>query len=355
MTTAVHRARYAGGPARKAAWVLLVGTPLLVMVAIIAAAHGPANIPYAVSGAVVANRLGLDLGIPYTPSEQRILELIRLPRVAAAVLVGAALAVAGAITQAVFRNPLADPGVIGISSGAAVGAVAAIALGLPAVSPLWLPLGAFAGALLAAAVASSLAASRAGSSVASLVLAGVAVSSFLGAVTSAILSFTRDRDLLREMLFWLMGGLDNRTWEHVQLAAWPIILVGLVLLSFGRDLNVMSLGDESARSLGVAVGRARVMLLGGAALIAAVAVSISGTIAFVGLMVPHIMRLLLGPDHRVLLPASALGGATFLVLADTVARLVVQPAELRVGIVTAFLGAPFFLFLLHQERRATAR
>lgn len=333
--------------------VLAVCLLLLAGATVLAAAHGPASIPYSVSAAVLAERLGLHLGVPFSPTEQRIVELIRLPRIVAAMLVGGALAIAGAVTQGLFRNPLADPGIIGISSGAAAGAVSAIALGLPGLHPLLLPACAFLGALGASLLVYGLAA-RPGGSVASLLLAGVAVSSFLGAVTSTVLAFTYDRELLREMLFWLMGGLDNRGWAHVQLALPPIAAGSLVLLAFGRDLNVLVLGDEGARALGVRVERTRLALLASAALIAAVAVSISGTIAFVGLMVPHIMRLLVGPDHRVLLPASALGGAIFLVLADTVARLLIQPAELRVGIVTAFVGAPFFLFLLRRERRARA-
>lgn len=327
-----------------------VGLVLLAAAAVVAAAHGPARIPYVTTAAVLADRLGLHLGVPYTPTEQRIVELVRLPRIGAATLVGAALAVAGAAVQGVFRNPLADPGIIGISSGAAAGAVSAIALGLPAVHPLLLPAAAFAGAMGAGLLVHALSAARPGDSVASLLLTGIAVSSFLGAVTATILAFTYDRELLREMLFWLMGGLDNRTWTHVHLALPPIVVGTLVVLAFARDLNLLLLGEEGARALGVRVERVRLTLLAAAALIAAAAVAISGTIAFVGLMVPHLTRLLVGPDHRVLLPACALGGAIFLVLADAVARLLIPPAELRVGIVTAFVGAPFFLFLLHQRR-----
>lgn len=339
-------------PGRRLAGVLIIGLMLLVAATVVAAAHGPANIPYQTSASVLADRLGLHLGVAYSPTEQRIVELIRLPRIVVAMLVGAALAVAGTVVQGIFRNPLADPGIIGISGGAAAGAVSAIALGLPAVHSLLLPAAAFVGALSAGLLVYALSATRA--SVASLLLAGIAVSSFLGAVTSTILAFTYDRELLREMLFWLMGGLDNRNWTHVQVAL-PAIVVGcLAVLAYARDLNLLLLGAEGAHALGVRVERVRLILLVGASLIAAVAVSISGTIAFVGLMAPHVMRLLVGPDHRLLLPASALGGAIFLVVADTVARLLMQPAELRVGIVTAFVGAPFFLFLLRHHRRAQA-
>ncbi len=329
--------------------MVVVGSLALTMAVVLAAAHGPARISYTTTVAVLADRLGLHLGVPYASTEQRIIELVRLPRVMAAVVVGAALAVAGAITQGVFRNALADPAVIGISSGAAAGAVGAIASGLPAVHFLLLPGAAFAGALTASLAVYMLSSRAPGPASATLLLAGIAVSSFLGAVTSTILAFTYERELLREMLFWLMGGLDNRSWVHVHLALPPVLIGTALAFVMARDLNVLLLGDEQARSLGVPAERVRLLLLGIAALIAAVAVSISGTIAFVGLVIPHLMRLLVGPDHRLLVPASALGGSTFLVLADTIARTIIQPAELRVGIVTAFVGAPFFLFVLRSR------
>lgn len=336
-------------PLHRLLLIAVVGASAMAMAVVLAAAHGPARISYEVTVAVLADRLGFHLGVPYSSTEQRIIELVRLPRVMAAVVVGAALAVAGTVTQGVFRNSLADPAVIGISSGAAAGAVSAIALRLHAVHLLLLPGAAFAGGLGAALLVYMLSSRAPGTSTATLLLGGIAVSSFLGAVTSTILAFTYERELLREMLFWLMGGLDNRSWTHVELALPPVLVGTAVVLAMARDLNLLLLGDEQARSLGVPAERARLILLAAAALIAAVAVSISGTIAFVGLVVPHLMRLLVGPDHRVLVPASALGGSTFLVLADTVARLVIQPAELRVGIVTAFVGAPFFLFILHSR------
>lgn len=336
---------------RRRVAVCIAGIGLLTVMTLVAAAHGPANISYPAAAAILLERLGIHLDVPYTPTDQRIIDFIRLPRIAAAMLVGMALAVAGTVTQGVFRNPLADPGLIGISAGAAAGAVGAIGLGLPALHPLLLPASAFVGALCSALLVMGLGGARSAPGTGVLLMAGVAVSSFLGAVTSIILTSTEDRDLLREMLFWLLGGLDNRDWTQVGLVIAPIVLGSLVIYAFARDLNLLTLGDEGAQALGVRVRRTRLLLLGLAALVAAVAVSISGTIAFVGLVVPHLLRSLVGPDHRVLLPACALGGALFLLAADTLARLVLQPVELRVGIVTALVGAPFFLFVLETNRR----
>lgn len=335
---------------RRAA-VCLSGAVLLLAMTVIATSQGPANISYASAAAILLKPLGMHLDVPFTLTEERIIEFIRLPRIAAAVLVGMALAVAGTVTQGVFRNPLADPGLIGISSGAAVGAVATIALGLPQLHPLILPAGAFAGAVSATALVVGLGGRRSAAGVGGLLLAGVAVSSFLGAITAVVLTSTEERDVLREMLFWLVGGLDNRDWTHVGLVVGPIVLGSTLTYAFARDLNLLTLGDEGARALGVRTRETRVILLSLAALIASVAVSISGTIAFVGLVIPHVMRALVGPDHRILLPAAALGGALFLLVADTLARLVLQPVELRVGIVTALVGGPFFLFVLETNRR----
>lgn len=330
--------------------VCLAGVVLLLTMTVLAASHGPANVSYRAAAAILLAPF-VHLDVPFTLTEQRIIEFIRLPRIAAAMLVGMALAVAGTVTQGVFRNPLADPGLIGISAGAGVGAVASIAIGLPAVHPLLLPASAFAGALCSAVLVMGLGGGRGAPGTGLLLMAGVAVSSFVGALTSIILTSTEDRDVLREMLFWLLGGLDNRDWTHVGLVFAPIALGSVAIYAFARDLNLLTLGDEGAQALGVRVRQTRMFLLALAALVAGVAVSISGTIAFVGLVIPHLLRGLVGPDHRVLLPAAALGGALFLLAADTLARLVLQPVELRVGIVTALVGAPFFLFVLETNRR----
>ena len=186
---------------------------------------------------------------------------------------------------------------------------------------------------------------------ATLLLAGVAVNAFLGAVVTAIIILLPDNEALREILFWLAGGLDSRSWEHVRISTPLIFGATAVIVLMARDLNLLMLGDDEARSMGVRVGLARPMLLAAAALATGAAVAVSGTIAFVGLVTPHILRLVLGPDHRVLIPMSAAGGAVFVIVADTVARTIVQPAEFRVGVLTAFVGAPFFILLLIKNKR----
>jgi iron complex transport system permease protein len=274
---------------------------------------------------------------------QFIVGQLRLPRIALGATVGFALAAAGTVMQGFFRNPMADPSIIGVSSGASVGAVAAIAF--PAVVPLGLRPAAFATALIAAFGVYAVATENGRTPVATLLLAGVAVQTFLGAVTSYLLLMSGES--LREAMYWLMGNLNAATWAEVELALPPALLAVVVLWAYARDLNVLLLGEEDARTLGVSVERTKRLLLALASVVTAAAVAVAGVIGFVGLIVPHAMRLLVGPDHRILLPASALAGASFLVVADTVARA--GAAELPVGIVTAAVGAPFFLYLLRDR------
>ena len=324
---------------------------LLVMAtALVSLSMGPVNISVDRVASIVLSYAGLDFAA-FGRTEQLIIEQIRLPRIVVGALVGMALGVAGATMQGLFRNPMADPGIIGVSAGGAVGAVAAIATGMTGLFFLALPVFAFVGAMGAAFLVYGIAAVGGRFSMATLLLAGVAVNAFLGAVVSAIIILLPDNGALREILFWLAGGLDSRSWEHVRISA-PLVLVGTaVIVGMSRDLNLLTLGDDEARSMGIRVDAARVLLLAAAALVTGAAVAVSGTIAFVGLVTPHILRLVLGPDHRVLVPMSALGGAAFVILADTVARVVIQPAELRVSIITAFVGAPFFIFLLIKNKR----
>ncbi len=337
---------------------LAIGASLLAMLLILASlvsvTLGPVNIPAVQVAAVVLAPLGLEVA-PYSRTEELVVEQLRLPRIIVAALVGMALGIAGATMQGLFRNPMADPGIIGVSAGGAAGAVLSIALGLSRLFFLALPLFAFLGAMGATFLVYGIAIAGGRVSMATLLLAGVAVSAFLGAVISAVLVLVPSNEALREILFWLAGGLDSRSWDHVHLSA-PLILAGSALIVvLARDINLLMLGDDDAKSMGVRVGVIRPMLIAAASLVTGVAVAVSGTIAFVGLVVPHMLRLVFGPDHRVLIPVSALGGASFLVIADTLARVVVQPAEFRVGIITAFVGAPFFIFLLvHNRRRAEA-
>ena len=273
-----------------------------------------------------------------------ILWQIRLPRLLVAVLVGAALSASGLVMQAYFRNSLASPGLLGVSSGGAAGAVLAIAAGWTGASLLVLPVAAILGALVATTSVLSLA--RKGASTERLLLAGVALNALLGAVTSYVLSqanvsFERNG----QILFWLLGGLEDRTWEHAVMAL-PIGLGALVLWPLGRQMDLLSLGANEAQSLGVNVGRLRRQLLVLSTLLTALATAVAGTVGFVGLIVPHLLRLLVGPEHRRLVPLSLIGGAAFVVACDVLGRSV---GGLRLGIVTSLVGGPFFLWLLRRS------
>jgi len=327
--------------------VFLVGLLLIVMC--ISLAWGQIDIPLHSTLSVVAEQLGLpgNWHSEYTQEQKAVLWFIRMPRTLVGVLVGAALGVAGAVMQGVFSNPLADPGIVGVSSGAATGAVLSIALGVSAQSMFYMPLFAFVGAICAVSITVFLAMRHGKIPVMTLLLSGVAVSMLLGALTSGILTFMNEQKL-QQYLFWMVGGLDYRRWEHVYLALGPIVLGIFIMLLLARHLNILVLGETEAKAVGMPVVPFRLFLLFVAAMTTATAVCVSGNIGFVGLVVPHMMRMLIGPDHRVLLPASALAGAIFLVLCDTLGRLVVPPAEVRVGIMTALLGTPYFLYLLRR-------
>lgn len=281
---------------------------------------------------------------------------IRLPRAILGLLIGAALAVSGAVMQGLFRNPLADPGLIGISSGAALGAVLMIVLGgllpvalLGLVGAFALPLAAFSGGLLTTLLLYRIATRHGQTSVATMLLAGIAIAALAGAVTG-ILIYMADDKQLRDVTFWNLGSLAGATWAKV-LTAGPIILVSLTVLPFlARGLNAITLGEAAAFHMGVKVQKLKNIAVVSVAAAVGASVAVSGGIAFVGIVVPHILRMVIGPDHRYLLPASALLGGTLMLAADMVARTIVAPAELPIGIITALAGAPFFLWVLLRGR-----
>ena len=357
--------------ARATAWSLGLGL-LLVVTVLISAGIGPVSIPPVVVAEILLNALAVPtsasvalagngpiaglvgapvpaLRVDYAPlfsfdvadSSATIVMAIRMPRIVLAAVVGFALAAAGTVMQGFFRNPMADPSIVGVSSGAALGAVAVITL------PIGVSLhaAAFTTGLVTAFVVYLLATENGRTPVATLLLAGVAVQTFLGAVISYLL--VRSGESLDRAVYWMMGHLHNASWSDTRVPFLVVPVLFAVLLAYGRDLNVLLLGEEDARTLGIEVERTKVVLLAASTLVTATAVAVSGVIGFVGLIVPHVMRLLVGPDHRLLLPTSALAGAAFLVATDTVARS--GPAELPVGIVTAAIGAPFFLYLLRRR------
>ena len=306
--------------------------------------------------------LGPEIILPFTEaktaeivSNQLIIEQIRLPRTLLAALVGATLAVAGVMMQGLFRNPLADPSLIGVSSGASAGASFVIVFGaglfgsheLIGVSAV--AIGAFLGAVSATFLVYRLAASATGTSVATMLLAGIAISALAGAINS-FFSFIADNHMLRQISLWQMGSLSSASWSRVLMAA--TILGGLFIWipRYSTALNAFLLGESEARHLGIDVDRIKVQIIVVVALAVGICVALTGTIAFVGLITPHIIRMLIGPDHRGLIPCCLLAGAILLVVADAVSRFVLAPGELPIGVVTALLGAPFFLSLLYRQR-----
>lgn len=326
---------------RRKRFVIIALVILLVLTIIITTAIGPTNISPGIVAKILLYKF-LYIEKTWSVSHEVIINDIRLPRVLLGALVGAALGTAGCAMQGLLKNPMADPYIIGISAGAAVGASLAFVLLLP------VQIVSFVFAAISIFVVYNI--SKVGGKVPvdTLLLSGIAVGSLLAAITSLII-YTAG--VPHQIIFWLMGGLWTADWEKVKISAAMVIFGVLMIYKQGWNLNVMLLGEEQASYLGIDIEHVKRYVLLFAALITASAVSVSGIIGFVGLIIPHIMRILTGPDHRILLPASALAGAIFLVSADTLARTIMEPAELPVGIITALFGAPFFIYLLRKRRK----
>ena len=281
-----------------------------------------------------------------------VMQEIRLPRAILAVLVGASLGLSGAALQGYLRNPLAEPGLLGISGSAALGAVLAIQTGLAATFPLGLPLSALAGAFIGVLLITLLAGRRGGTL--SLILAGIAISALASAMVSLALNLSPNPFATSEIVFWMMGSLADRSMEHVVLAL-PFVVIGMVLLlTLARPLDAITLGEDAAEALGMRLARVRWQLIVGAALVVGASTAVAGTIGFVGLVVPHLLRPWVGAMPGRLLGVSALGGAVMVLAADILVRSVLPQADLKLGVVTALLGAPLFLHLIYQTRREFA-
>ncbi|MDF9716768.1 MULTISPECIES: iron ABC transporter permease [unclassified Nocardioides] len=323
----------------------------LVVACVLSAATGQFPIPPGEVLGSVLHRLGLDLGpLPTHPQAENNLWNVRFPRVVMTAIVGAALATAGALMQGVFGNPLAEPGVVGVSSGAAVAAATVIVFSLDFAGSWTIAVCAFAGGLVTTLVVYVMARDDGRTEVVTLVLTGVAVN----AITSAGLSFLlflANTSAREEIVFWTLGSLNGSRWAEVQVVT-PLVVVGVVAaLVLARQLDLLALGDRAARHVGVDVERLRMICIVLVALLTAAGVAFCGVIAFVGLVVPHLVRLVAGPGHRVLVPASALGGAVLLVLADLWARTAIANADLPIGMLTSLVGGPFFFWLLRRARR----
>lgn len=323
---------------------------LLAVAAIMSLATGAAAVDL---GDVLRAIFGLDVDV----QSAAVIQMIRLPRMLLAIVVGGALAGAGAALQGLFRNPLADPSLIGVSSGAALGAVAvivfggAIAAAIPfAASPLLLPFAAFIGGLAATFAMQRIAQFGGQSATATLLLAGIAINALAGAATGLFVYISDDTQL-RDFTFWSMGSLAAGGWQGFSLAALPIAAALVLIVFCARPLNAMLLGEREAMHLGVPVQRLKNLAMVASALAVSSAVAVSGVIGFVGIVVPHLVRMVAGPDHRIVLPGSVLAGATLLLVADMFARTIVAPAELPIGLVTSAIGSPFFLWLLIRRRK----
>ncbi|MCW4355020.1 iron ABC transporter permease [Hoyosella sp. YIM 151337] len=341
-------------PSRLRWWWLALGLVLLGAATLAGVALGAAELPLAGVAAEILNLVpGITLESGLTARQSAIVTEIRLPRVVLALLVGAMLALAGGAYQGVFRNPLAEPFLLGVAAGAGLGVTVVIALQPATASglPVTTPVAAFTGALGAVLVTYLLgAAGGRDRAPETLILAGVAVAAFLTAMQTYLLQ--RHVEVIREVYTWLLGRLGGATWGDVRMLLPYAVVSAVVIVLLGRELDVMSVGDHEASGLGINPQVIRIVLLAAASLGTAAAVSVSGLIGFVGIIVPHIVRLIFGTSYRVILPLSVVLGAAFLVLADLAARTVDIPREVPIGVITAFLGAPFFVIVLRATRRA---
>ena len=321
---------------------------LLIVIACVSLTFGQIDVPVGKALAVIGSQLNLPgfTEADYSREQLAVIWYIRLPRMLVGVLVGAALGISGAVMQGIFSNPLADPGIIGVSAGAGLFAMVIMLL-FPEQSAM-VPLAAFVGAVLSTGIVFFLACEK-GINPLRMILAGVAVATFFGGGMAALNVFYSDR--IQGTVMWMAGGFQGRSWGHVEMLL-PYSAIGIIgTILCARSLNALQLGDELAKSLGVRVMRMRTILIFLSALLAAVSVSVAGMLGFVGLIVPHIMRLLIGSDHEYLLPCAAIAGGAVVTLADTAARTLFSPLEIPVGIFMSFIGGPFFLYLLKRRMR----
>ncbi len=323
-------------------WKVAISLVVLLLLSFVAISVGPTKITISQIWMSLTHSQDVDFGITQT------LWQLRLPRIVMALLAGMALSASGGAFQSVFRNPMSDPYVLGISSGASVGAAIAIILGLS--SKLFgIPFFAFLGATSALGIVYWLAFSLKQSEQNTLLLAGIAMSLMLGAIVSLLLVINREQ--MESIYFWILGGFNAVSWQQIYIVGPVVILSILLLFNYCKDMNLLSMGNETAHSLGINVKQKVAIILLISALSVSIVVSYSGVIGFVGLIVPHMVRFAIGADNRRLLPLAAIWGGIFLILADTIARTVIQPGELPVGSITALFGAPYFFFILIKKSR----
>ncbi len=335
--------------------LFIIGSLLLALtvVVIFSVSIGQADVSFMKAANIIGSKIPFLKSISdisdVKESQETIILKIRLPRIILAALIGMALAAVGTTFQGLLKNPMADPYIIGVSSGSALGAALAIVSGISLTFGYFMvPLSAFAGALVSIFTVYNIA--RVGNKIPvyNLLLSGVALSSFLSALTSLLMILNSKET--SQILYWMLGSFSGKTWEHVRIAL-PLIALGIIsLYFFTRELNLLLFGEATAQNLGVNVEKTKKILLILGSFTVASAVAVSGTIGFVGLIVPHAVRLVTGSDHRILLPAASLAGGVFMVFADTIARTILSPAEIPVGIITALFGGPFFIYLLKSKK-----
>ncbi|OFS94702.1 ABC transporter permease [Stenotrophomonas sp. HMSC10F06] len=337
-------------PARRRGATVLIWAAVGLLIAVIASfAVGPLRLPPMEVLQAIGGKLGLGDPASVSTRDLAVVWQLRIPRALLGAMVGAALAMAGASLQGLFGNPLADPGIVGVTQGAALGAVSAIVLGAGAFGAWTLPLAAFAGAGGAITLTYLLARPGQGSGTATLLLVGIAIAAFCSAVIG-FLTYIASESELQSLVFWQMGSLAQADWMDV-IAVAPVFVLGTIaLLRLATPLDMLALGERQAQHLGLDVKRIRLKLIAFSALLVGAAVAFAGSIGFVGLVVPHVVRLLVGPGHRWLLPVSAVAGALLIVVADTAARTLDPPSEIPLGLFSAALGAPFFLWLVMRRR-----
>lgn len=339
---------------------LLVGGGVLLALVIVGVSLGPLRIPIPDVWRIFAFKFGaVDAGHLST-RDINVVWMLRVPRVVMGAVVGASLAISGAALQSLFNNPLADPGIVGVTSGASVGAVGAIVLAgsfkhtwlLQTLGTQWVvPVGAFVAGLAITLLVYVLARPKRNRGTARMLLVGIALGSACQAVVGFFTYIASDSEL-QTLVFWQMGSLSKVTWSQVMVVV-PVFVIGIVCtLSLSRALDVLTLGERQAQHLGLNVAKARLLVIIATAMLTAAAVAFAGAIGFVGLVVPHILRFIVGPMHRALLPASAVAGASLIVASDTVSRIIAPPTEVPIGLFTALVGAPFFLFLVLREKRS---
>ena len=323
---------------------------LLVGIIIFSLFYGAVRVPISDVIKIILNKTGL---FNFEISKQSYIPIVffvRFPRIMVAVIVGGALALCGCTMQSLLKNPIVDSGIIGISSGASLGAVIAVSLGLTAMNIFAMPIFSGAFALIISAIIYKISTLRGRTDNLLLILSGIAIGSFVGAITSVILTSLAETEM-KEYIFWAMGSLNGRRWEHFFFGLIPITILSPILFYYGKELNILLLGEEEAKSLGINIKKIRGKILIIIALLTAISVCISGNITFVGLIVSHILRKIIGSDNRKLLKSSFLAGACFLTFGDLLSRIVLAPKEISVGIVTALVGAPYFIYLIVKIRR----